>query len=217
MTTHQVGSSSDELLGPNSWLNPGLAAYDFRGDVRTSPTAAMLNAITHASLLDDIDRSDSSTRKLEAYVASLAGHETGLWVVSGTMGNLVSLRCLLHQPPYSIMCDERSHCLTNEAGGVFAFAGAIPQPIRPANDKYITLEDILPIIKLGHGEKVHACPTRVISLENTLRGMVMPLAEARRIGDFAHANGIRVHLDGARLWEAVASGAGVPRGLLLYF
>ncbi|KAH8700518.1 pyridoxal phosphate-dependent transferase [Talaromyces proteolyticus] len=194
--------------GHNSWLSLGSAAYDFRGDVRTSPTAAMLEAVTYASLLDDLDRSDPSTKKLEAYLASLTGHEAGLWVVSGTMGNIVSLRSLLVQPPYSILCDERAHCLNNEAGGAFAFTGAVPQPVHPANDKYITLEDILPHIKLGHGEKVHACPTRVISLENTLRGMVMPLEETRRICDFAHANGIRVHLDGARLWEAVASGEG---------
>ena len=211
----------------NSWLGPGPAAYDFRGmvstsllatylltsgdysgDVRTSPTKAMLDAVTYASLLDDVDRSDPNTRELEAYVASISGQEAGLWVVSATMGNLVCLRSLLTQPPYSILCDERAHCFSNEAGGTFALTGALAQPVRPANGKYITLDDILPHIRLGHGERVHACPTRVISLENTLRGMVMPLEETRRICKFAHENGIRVHLDGARLWEAVATGAG---------
>lgn len=165
----------------------------------------MLEAVTNASLLDDIDRSDPSTKKLEQHLASMTGHEEGLWVVSATMGNLVSLRSLLTQPPYGILCDSRAHCLTNEAGGAFAFAGAIPQPVNPSNDKYLTLEDILPYVRLENGERVHACPTRVISLENTLRGMVMPLTEARRICHFAHANGIKVHLDGARIWEAVTA------------
>lgn len=165
----------------------------------------MLEAITYASLLDGIQDSDPSTKKLEEHVAAMAGHEAGLWVVSGTMGNLVSLRTLLTQPPYSIICDERAHFLNNETGGVFAFSGAVPQPVRPSNGKYLTLEDILPHVKLGHGEKVHAVPTRVIALENTLRGMVIPLAETRRICEFAHANEIKVHLDGARLWEAVTA------------
>ena len=168
----------------------------------------MLQAVTHASLLDDIDRSDTSTKALEEYVASLTGREAALWVVSGTMGNLVSLRTLLTQPPYAVICDARCHAVTNEAGGAFAFAGAIPQTIQPANGRHLTLEDILPHVKLGQGEKVHMCPTRVISLENTLRGMILPLAEARRICDFAHENGIKVHLDGARLWEVVSSGEG---------
>ncbi|KAI9896151.1 hypothetical protein N3K66_009051 [Trichothecium roseum] len=194
--------------GANTWSAPGTAAYDFCSDVRTSPTPAMLEAITHASLLDDIERLDSSTKKLEGYVASLTGHKAGLWVVSGTMGNLIALRSLLVQPPYSILCDDRAHCLTTEAGGIFAFAGAVSQAVHASNGKYLTLEDILPHVRLGHGEKVHTCPTRVISLENTLRGMVMPLDETRRICDFAHENGIKVHLDGARLWEVAASGAG---------
>src|SRR5690349_21525375 len=70
---------------------------------------------------------------------------------------------------------------------------------------YLTLGDILPHVKLGHGERVHACPTRVISLENALRGMVMLLTEARRLCEYAHTKGIQIHLDGARLWEAVVA------------
>jgi threonine aldolase len=181
--------------------------HEISGDVRTTPTAAMLQAVTQASLLDGIDRSDTSTNALEEYLASVTGREAALWVVSGTMGNLVSLRTLLTRPPYGVICDARAHCVTNEAGGAFAFAGALPQTVSPANGRHLTLEDILPHVKLTQ-DKVHMCPTRVISLENSLRGMILPLAEARRICDFAHQNGIKVHLDGARLWEVVSSGEG---------
>lgn len=79
-------------------------------------------------------------------------------------------------------------------------------PVVPANGLYLTLEDVEQHAVLD--DDVHSCPTRVISLENTLGGVVTPLAEVRRIADFAKANGIRMHLDGARLWEAAASGAG---------
>ncbi|KAH8896724.1 threonine aldolase [Thozetella sp. PMI_491] len=210
----QTHEGHDKLLEgllheTNSWLQPGPAAFDFRGDVRTSPTPEMLQAIISASLLDDIDRSDPSTKDLEAYVARLAGKEAGLFVPSGTMGNLVSLRTLLERPPYAVLCDHRAHILANEAGGAFALAGAIPQAVYPTNGQYLTLEDILPHVKIERKEpKVHMCPTRVIALENTLRGMTQPLAETRRICDFAHENGIRVHIDGARLWEAAAAGEG---------
>jgi threonine aldolase len=76
----------------------------------------------------------------------------------------------------------------------------------PKNGVYLTLEDIKANIYLD--DDVHTCPTRVISLENTLNGMVMPLKEVRRISAFAREHGVKMHCDGARLWEAAASGAG---------
>lgn len=80
------------------------------------------------------------------------------------------------------------------------------KPIKARNGLYLTRDEIAGQADLG--SDVHTCPTRVISLENTLDGLVMPLAEARRISDFARESGVRVHCDGARLWEAAASGAG---------
>lgn len=76
----------------------------------------------------------------------------------------------------------------------------------PKNGCYMTVEDVKANAYLD--DDVHTCPTRVVSLENTLNGMVMPLEEARRISAWAREHGLRVHCDGARLWEAVASGAG---------
>jgi len=80
------------------------------------------------------------------------------------------------------------------------------QPIDAHNGKYITLEEIQKYAVLE--DNVHYCPTAVISLENTLNGIVMPLEEVRRISKWARQNGIIVHMDGARLWNAVAAGAG---------
>jgi len=80
------------------------------------------------------------------------------------------------------------------------------KPVVPANGIYLTLEDIKANVYLD--DDVHTCPTRVISLENTLNGMVMPLTEAQRISAFAREHGLKIHCDGARLWEAAAAGVG---------
>lgn len=94
---------------------------------------------------------------------------------------------------------------------MFAFTGALPQPVEASNGQYLTLEDILPHVKIPSPESRSSfVPTRVIALENTLRGMTLPLSEARRISQFARANGIKLHLDGARLWEAVVAAAESP-------
>lgn len=76
----------------------------------------------------------------------------------------------------------------------------------PVNGMHLTLEDIQAEVVLGND--IHTCPTRVISLENTLHGMIMPQSEIHRISEFARKHGIRMHLDGTRLWEAAAAGAG---------
>jgi threonine aldolase len=140
-------------------------------------------------------------------MAKLCGHEAGVFLLSGTMGNQVALRSLLTQPPHSVLCDHRAHVLYLEAGGVAMLTGAMVNGVVPANGVYLTLEDIEKHVILS--DDCHVCPTKVISLENTLRGMITPLKEVQKISDFARKNGIKMHLDGARLWEAVAAGAGL--------
>lgn len=176
------------------------------GDTMTKPTLSMLDAICQTTLLDDVFNEDPVTNSLQEYVAERTGHEGALLVMSGTMGNQVAIRTHLVQPPYSVLCDHRSHIICYEAGGVSAWTGATVQPVIPKNGIYLTLDDVQRHAVLDDDQ--HYCPTTLISLENTLDGMVMPLDEARRITEWAHANNVKVHLDGARLWEAVAAGAG---------
>ena len=190
----------------NAWQQPGPAAFDFRSDTITTPTASMLDAIANTTLMDDVFVEDPTTNELEADMAALAGHEAALLVMSGTMGNQVALRALLTQPPHSVLCDRRSHIVNYEAGGVSSLTGALVMGVVPRNGVYLTLEDIKENAILS--DDVHACPTRVISLENTLAGTIMPLEEVRKISAFARENDIKMHLDGARIWEAVAANAG---------
>ncbi|KAH6984808.1 pyridoxal phosphate-dependent transferase [Ilyonectria sp. MPI-CAGE-AT-0026] len=200
-TPYSNGGSQNAWIGSKS-----SAAFDLRSDVVTRPTPAMLEAVQSCSLLDDVFQEDTVTNDLEAYVAERAGKEAGLFVLSGTMGNQLAMRSLLTQPPHSVICDYRAHLYTSEAGGLATLSGGQITPVVPKNGRYLTLEDVMANATLD--DDVHGCPTRVISLENTLHGMVTPLSEVKRIAEFAREHGIKMHCDGARLWEAVVSGAG---------
>ena len=166
----------------------------------------MLEAIASTTLLDDVFQQDPTTLNLESFVAELTGKEAGLLVLSGTMGNQVNIRAHLQGPPHSVVSDHRAHILMYEAGGVSSLCGAMTKPVIPSNGRYVTLEDLIPHVVLS--EDIHSCPTKLISLENTLNGIIMPLAECQRISAWARERGIIMHLDGARIWEAVVSGAG---------
>lgn len=151
---------------------------------------------TTATFTDDIYSRDPTTVSLESQVAKLAGHEDAMFVPSGTMGNQLCLRTHLTQPPHSVLCDERSHIYTNEAGGLAMFSQAMTTTIKPKNGKYITLEEVKGKII---GEDVHYAPTKIVSLENTLHGVVLPYTEARRISDYIRSEykgEIKLHLDG---------------------
>ncbi|CZR53875.1 probable threonine aldolase [Phialocephala subalpina] len=190
----------------NAWSGPGPAAFDFRSDVVTTPTPSMLSAVQNTTLLDDVFMEDPTTISLESHMATLTSHEASLFVLSGTMGNQLAIRSHLTQPPHSILCDYRAHILEWEAGGVATLSGALVKGVVPSNGVYLTLEDVRKNVVIG--DEIHGAPTRVISLENTLGGTIMPLEEVRKIAAFAREHEIKMHLDGARLWEAVVAGAG---------
>jgi threonine aldolase len=174
--------------------------------VVTTPTLPMLRAILQTTLRDDVYREDSTTKSLETHTANLTGHQAGVFVLSGTMGNQIALRTHLMQPPHSVLCDARSHIIHWEAGGLASLSGAMVQAVTPSNGEWLTLEDVQRKVVLS--DDVHLCPTTVISLENTISGLVHPLNEIQRISSWARKHAIKLHLDGARLWEAVAAGGG---------
>ncbi|KAJ9105513.1 hypothetical protein QFC21_001884 [Naganishia friedmannii] len=176
---------------------------DFRSDTITIPTDAQLMAGLQASRGDDVYREDDATIALEQRIARLTGKEDAMFVISGTASNQIAIRTNLTQPPHSVLLDIRSHVHKWEAGGMAVFSQATAHAIAPANGKHLTLEhDVLPNLELG--EDVHIAPTRLISLENTLSGMVFPQHEIEKIAAVAKEHDIIMHLDGARIWETAA-------------
>lgn len=177
----------------------------------------MVAALTTASLGDAVYSEDQSTNALEKKVAHLAGKESGLFCVSGTLSNQIALRTNLLQPPHAVLCDHRSHIYVHEAGGVPTLLQALVQPIVPKNGIHLTLmDDIIPNFVPDDGE-IHGCPTKVISLENTLHGMIFPIEELRLISAFCKLHNVRLHLDGARLWNAsVATGISIQEYCSLF-
>lgn len=180
---------------------------DFRSDTFTVPTKAMNQALISKlqdgtlGLGDSVYNEDRHTLELERMMSELCGTEAALFCASGTLSNQIGLRANLHQPPYSILCDHRAHVFLHEAGGLAALSQAMVHPVVPANGNYLTLQDVEDNYTPSDGD-IHGAPTKVISLENTLHGIIMPLEDIRQVSQFARANGIRLHLDGARLFNA---------------
>lgn len=165
----------------------------------------MLEAIIHTTLGDCTADEDPTTLSFQKFVAELVGHESAILVMSGTMGNQVALRTILQSPPHAILADHRGHIATLEGGGATSICGAMLKGIVPSNGHHLTLHDIKEQCILR--ETVFDCPTRVISLENTLCGTIMPLADMQAISVWARAQNppIHMHLDGARIWEAATA------------
>lgn len=196
-------------------IDPSVPNHCAPGDVVTTPILPMLKAIAKTTLRDDFYREDQTTYMFEEHIADLVGHEAGMFVLSGTMGNQIALRTHLMQPPHSVLCDARSHIVHREAGGLASLSGAMLQAVAPRNDEWLTLEDIK--LRAVLSDDVHHCPTAVISLENTISGLVHPLNEIQRISSWARQNEVKLHLDGARLWEADAAGGGSLRDYAICF
>lgn len=185
------------------------AHNEFRSDTFTTPTQSMVQALATTSLGDAVYNEDSVTSQLESKVAKLAGKDAGLYCVSGTLLNQIALRTNLLQPPHAVLCDHRSHVYVHEAGGLPTLSQAMVQAIAPKNGIHLTLEDDIIPNFVPDDYEIHACPTKVISLENTLHGMLFPLDEIKKISAFCKDNNVRLHLDGARLWNASAE-TGIP-------
>ncbi|KAF9647483.1 hypothetical protein BDM02DRAFT_3145765 [Thelephora ganbajun] len=167
-------------------------------DTLTAPTKEMYAYALQASLGDDV-YFEPTADSLETHIARLTGKEAAVFMPSGTMSNQIALRTHLVQPPYSVLCDYRSHINKYEAGGTAFHSGAHTVAVIPSNRHHLTLPDVKQFII--QGSDIHLAPTHVIALENTLNGAIFPQEEIIKISEFARKEGIKMHLDGARLWH----------------
>ncbi len=177
---------------------------DLRSDTVTHPTPAMRQAMATAEVGDDVFGDDPTIHRLEARAADLTGHAAGLFVASGTMGNLIAL--LTHGARgQEVILGQQSHIYLNEGGGMAALAGLQAYPLPNQPDGTLRVEDIAAAIR---SEDVHHPRTRLVCLENTQNicgGVPLTAAYTRQVADLAHSRGLKLHLDGARLFNAAVA------------
>jgi threonine aldolase len=177
---------------------------DFRSDTVTKPTPAMREAMANAEVGDDVYGEDPTVNKLEELAAEVMGKEAGLFVASGTMGNLVAV--VAHcQRGDEIVLGDQSHIFKYEVAGA-TVVGGVAYHIIP-NDRYGKLNpaDVQNAIR---GENVHYPKTGLVCLENSHNvagGTVLSVAEMKELADISHKQSIPVHLDGARVFNAATA------------
>jgi threonine aldolase len=177
---------------------------DLRSDTVTQPTPAMREAMYHAEVGDDVFGEDPTVNRLEAMAAKRMGKESALFVASGTMGNLVALLTHCGRGDEVILGDL-SHTYRFEQGGMAALGGISPWPVPNQPDGTLRLEDIERAIRENN---VHFPRTRLVCLENThnmCNGAPLTAEYTAQVARLAHARGLRVHLDGARIFNAAAA------------
>ncbi len=176
---------------------------DLRSDTVTKPTPAMRRAMAEAEVGDDVYREDPTVSRLERRAAEITGKEAALFVPTGTMGNTIGVK--LHtEHGQEVICDARAHVLDFELAMVAWFSGCLARPIATV-DGILHWEQIRKVVKpVGP----HWAPTGVIAIENTHNmagGKVYPLEVISGICDGAHEQGLKVHMDGARVFNAAES------------
>jgi threonine aldolase len=176
---------------------------DLRSDTVTRPTPAMRRAMAEAEVGDDVYREDPTVNRLEARAAEIFHREAALFVPSGTMGNAIGVK--LHtEPGQEIICDTRAHVINYEFSGVAWFSGCLARAI-PTEDGILTWQQIRAQVRPPHA---HFSPTTLVELENTQNlagGSVYPPEVFDEICDGAHELGLKVHLDGARIFNAATA------------
>ena len=177
---------------------------DLRSDTVTKPTPEMREAMAKAEVGDDVYGDDPTVNRLQEMAAEMTGQESGLFVASGTMGNLAAV--LAHcQRGDEVILGKEAHTYRYEAGGVSVLGGVHSCQLPNQPDGSIALEDIEGAIR---ADDPHQPITRLIALENTHNrcgGTVQSAAYTRQVAEFAHERGLKVHLDGARVFNAAAA------------
>jgi threonine aldolase len=185
---------------------------DLRSDTVTQPTSAMRRAMAQAELGDDVYGEDPTVNRLQEMAADMLNKEAALLVPSGTMGNLASILAHCGRGD-EVILGNLAHTFLFEAGGISALGGVHSCQLPNQLDGTIALEDIRHAIR---GDDPHYPPTRLITLENTHNrcgGVVLPLDYTRQVGEIARQNGLQLHLDGARLFNAAAATGASPAEL----
>ena len=183
--------------------------YDFRSDTVTRPGAAMRAAMASAEVGDDVFGDDPTVKRLEARMAELIGKEAALFVPTGTQSNLIALMTHCERGDEYIV-GQQAHAYRWEAGGAAVLGSIQPQPLENAADGTLALADIEAAIK---PDDPHFARTRLLALENTIGGKILPTDYVNAATALAKQHGLGCHLDGARIFNAAVA-LGLPASTL---
>lgn len=176
---------------------------DLRSDTFTKPTPGMLQAMMNAHVGDDVFGEDPTVHALEAFTARIFGMEAGLFCPSGTMTNQIAIKCHT-QPGDEVICDKTSHVYIYEGGGIAFNSGCQVKPVDGSRGM-ITAEQVEESI---NPDDVHKPRTSLVTLENTANrggGSCYDIAEIQRIREVCLQNNLILHLDGARIFNALVA------------
>ncbi|MCA4011709.1 low-specificity L-threonine aldolase [Vibrio vulnificus] len=186
---------------------------DFRSDTVTRPTPAMREAMANAIVGDDVYGDDPTVNELEAFAAKEAGFEAALFTTSGTQANLLGLMAHCERGD-EYLCGQQAHNYRYEAGGAAVLGSIQPQPIENNPDGTLPFDKLAAAIK---PDDSHFARTKLLSLENTINGKVLPLSYLQEARAFVDKHNLKLHLDGARVYNA-ATALDVPvRDIAQYF
>ena len=174
---------------------------DLRSDTVTQPTDAMRQAMLHAEVGDDVYGEDPSVNALEAYGAKLLGKQAALFVPSGTMSNLLAVMSHCQRGEGAIL-GAGAHIYRFEAQGSAVLGSVALQPLPMQRDGTLAFDDVKAALA---PDDAHFVQTRLICLENTHNGKVLPLSYLQEMGAFVAKHGLKLHLDGARLFNAAVA------------
>lgn len=174
---------------------------DFRSDTVTQPTDAMRQAMAQAPVGDDVYGDDPTVNELEQWAAERHGFEAALFTTSGTQANLLGL--LAHcERGDEYLCGQQAHNYRYEAGGAAVLGSIQPQPIDNEPDGTLDFAKLKAAIK---PDVAHFARTKLLSLENTINGKVLPLSYLAKAREFVDQHGLQLHLDGARVYNAAVA------------
>lgn len=175
-----------------------MAVIDLRSDTVTQPTPGMRDAMQAAPLGDDVYGEDPTVNRLEATLAERLGFEAALFVPTGTMSNLLGLMAHCERGDEYIV-GQQAHTYKYEGGGAAVLGSIQPQPIDGEADGSLDLAKVEAAIKQ---DDFHFARTRLLALENTMQGKVLPLVYLAAARELTRRRGLALHLDGARLYNA---------------
>ena len=187
----------------SNYLEKIMKTIDLRSDTVTQPTLAMREAMMAAQLGDDVFGDDPTVNALQEKIAAMLGFEAALFVPTGTQSNFCAL--LSHcQRGDEYLVGQMAHCYRWEGGGAAVLGSVQPQPIAHAADGTLPLTEIEANIK---PDDAHFARTRLLCLENTIGGKLLPLDYVKAATELARSKGLATHLDGARLFNAATAQA----------